>query len=192
MDMMRRRAVMSMDGSLRGLLYRLPGPAVFDASMSAIIDTGTVLLPTDRSLSILADLTPGEMPGAGYMFYAGNHSSPWYWLGLEYRDTTQDWSVGGYSDRLPLTNCQAGRRCRLAIRRSAGSNALTVACYDGTTTVSGTLTVSSISTDPLVLGGYSTSSSELVYKGRIDEFRAYSRRLTDREVSRYLTALPTT
>lgn len=184
-----RRAMMSASPKIdRFLIYRLPQPTVFNGTAEEPINSGVALLPTNRAMTVEIDLTPGTFTARKVAFYAGMYASPYYWVGLEFKNSA--WAVASYDEKIPLTNLSAGKRCRVVIRKEADSNEIEAYCYDGETLVSGSLTDSRITSDnPMIVGGYSPNSTTMVFVGTISEFSAYSRAKTDAEVNRFLYGL---
>lgn len=180
-----RRALMMADIQIsnNGLLYELSTPMDFDVTSHLAISTDVALLPSDRELTVLIDFTPGEMSARGFAFFAGDHASPYYWFGIEHRRSNLGWAAGVYGQYLDLSNVAADTRCRLAMRKTAGSNEIDVQCHSARGIVSGVLNDRRITSQtPAAVGGYMPNSNTLGYIGRISAFAAYSRRLSDREI----------
>lgn len=176
-------------GADESLIYSLPQPTVFNGTAEEPINSGVALLPTSRAMTVEIDLTPGTFTTRKVAFYAGMYASPYYWIGLEFRNNA--WAVAVYDGKIPLTNLSAGKRCRVVIRKAADSNEIEASCYDGETLVSGSVTDSRITSDnPMIVGGYSPNSATMAFVGTISAFAAYTRAKSDAEVDRFLRGLP--
>lgn len=175
-------------GADESLIYRLPQPTVFNGTAADPIDSGVALLPTSRAMTVEIDLTPGSFTARKFAFYAGMYTSPYYWIGLEFRNNA--WAVAMYESKISLTNLSAGKRCRVVIRKQADSNEVEASCYDGSTLVSGSVTDSRLTSEnPMIVGGYQPNSNTMAFIGTISEFSAYSRAKSDAEVNRFLYGL---
>lgn len=186
MDVMELRRRLLQEKHDTSVLYKLPKPTVFDGTISKIIDTGVALLPSDRELTILIDFTPDVCTTRTFVFYAGDYGRPYYWVGIENQKGAAGWALGGYPDYVVMPNVTANTRCRATFRKSSGSNTFALSYRAGNDAVVETNNAfRAVSQHQAIIGGYDTSGN-YAFKGTITTFIAYSRRLTDREVNKFL------
>lgn len=170
------------------LIYALPEEVIFTGSTSEIIDTGVVVIPSDRDTTFLIDFTPDTPASNGtFLFYTGMIVSPYNCVTIKCYTAGPRVESHSSSSGYKLTNASYGNRIHLAIRYTqgaskldcdyrAGNNAIT----SGTSANTGIISASTT----LTIGG--VNSSFAPYAGKISAFRVYSRRLSDDEVTTFL------
>lgn len=176
------------------LIYELASPATFTGVSADIIDTGVVVEPTDRAITILMQFNAASnTPHQGFVFYTGQASSPYASIGLKaYSNPTSSSypfvATSGSNGNVHMTNFAYGAENYLAYRYSPGDSGVSVFGYNATGgLLTGATANHNIVSDAanLILGASSTSSTS-IYKGTISQFKVYSRALTDEEIYAFL------
>ena len=171
------------------ILYQLPSVTTFDGTNN--IDTGVSLLSTDSDWTVVADLDSEETGNEGWVFHAINAKSPWEQFGLA-RMTAKVWRVNfGTTQQHQLTNL--GSTCpniKIAITHATGNNYVDIKVTDKDGNYSGVYSGQCIYSSSVVFNGNIVIGSHMenknYWKGVANDFKIYSRVLSDDEISAYL------
>ena len=171
------------------ILYQLPSATVFDGTNN--IDTGVSLLSTDSDWTIVADLESQETGSEEWAFHTINRNSPWEQFGLA-RTTAKVWRVNfGTTQQHQLTSL--GSTChniKIAITHATGNNYVDIKAIDKDGNYSGVYSGQCIyGSSPVFDGNIVIGSSmedKKYWNGVANDFKIYSRVLSDDEISAYL------
>lgn len=171
------------------ILYQLPSVTTFDGTNN--IDTGVSLLSTDSDWTIVADLESQETGSEEWIFHTINVKSPWEQFGLS-RLSTKVWRVNfGTTQQHQLTSL--GSTCpniKIAITHATGNNYVDIKAIDKDGNYSGVYSGQCICNSSVVFNGNIVIGSHMenknYWKGVANDFKIYSRVLSDDEISAYL------
>lgn len=171
------------------ILYQLPSATVFDGTNN--IDTGVSLLSTDSDWTIVADLESQETGSEEWAFHTINRNSPWEQFGLA-RTTAKVWRLNfGTTQQHQLTSL--GSTCpniKIAITHATGNNYVDIKAIDKDGNYSGVYSGQCIYGSSPVFDGNIVIGSHMenknYWKGVANDFKIYSKVLSDDEISAYL------
>ena len=174
------------------LIYALSSPITFTGQWSETVDTGVKAMPTDRDTTFLIDFTPDDPASnnGNYLFYAGLAASPYNAVCIRCYNTAGTYSkprveTHSSGSGFSIDNLTYGQPARVVIRYTAGASTVECFCKASGTIITGTSSNTGIVADATMRLGGATSSLNR-YKGVIDVFKVYSRKLTDDEVYAFL------
>jgi hypothetical protein len=172
------------------ILYQLPSVTTFDGTNN--IDTGVSLLSTDSDWTVVADLETTEVVGTDvYAFHVINTKAPWETFSLNVMSTGM-WRVY-YGTSQQKQFAEMGAKCpniKVVITHATGNRYVDIKAIDKDGNYSGVWSGQCIANESEVFNGNIVIGSHMenknYWKGVANDFKIYSKVLSDDEISAYL------